>query len=76
MLVRPIPGRRLRPNRVQRHHGVCADCGTTTTIPFRPTQGRPIYCRLCFKARRNGPSSNAKAPVSRDPTAVKWSSCR
>ena len=70
MLVRPLPGRSLPSNRAQRHHGVCADCGTSTTIPFRPTQGRPVYCRLCFKARRNGPSSNAKAPVSRDPTAV------
>jgi len=27
----------------------CADCGNTCEIPFRPTNGRPVYCRDCFK---------------------------
>jgi len=26
----------------------CALCGIETTVPFRPTQGRPVYCRDCF----------------------------
>jgi CxxC-x17-CxxC domain-containing protein len=26
----------------------CAKCGTLTTVPFYPTQGRPVYCRSCF----------------------------
>lgn len=26
----------------------CAACGVETTVPFRPTQGRPVYCRACF----------------------------
>ncbi len=33
---------------------VCSQCGRTTTVPFRPTQGRPVYCRECFQARRSG----------------------
>ena len=37
-----------------RHQAVCDDCGMTATISFRPTQGRPVYCRPCFKAHRNG----------------------
>jgi CxxC-x17-CxxC domain-containing protein len=27
---------------------VCSGCGKETTIPFRPTQGRPVFCRECF----------------------------
>ena len=30
----------------------CSQCGKETTVPFRPTQGRPVYCRECFQARR------------------------
>jgi CxxC-x17-CxxC domain-containing protein len=32
---------------------VCSQCGKETTVPFRPTQGRPVYCRECFQQRRN-----------------------
>jgi len=30
----------------------CADCGQTTTVPFEPKSGRPVYCRDCFEAHR------------------------
>jgi CxxC-x17-CxxC domain-containing protein len=26
----------------------CAKCGAQTTVPFYPSQGRPVYCRSCF----------------------------
>jgi len=26
----------------------CARCAETTTVPFYPSQGRPVYCRSCF----------------------------
>jgi CxxC-x17-CxxC domain-containing protein len=26
----------------------CARCQQSTTIPFYPSQGRPVYCRACF----------------------------
>jgi CxxC-x17-CxxC domain-containing protein len=31
----------------------CAQCGQMTTVPFYPSQGRPVYCRSCFIAGRN-----------------------
>ena len=31
---------------------VCADCGQKTQVPFRPTEGRPVYCRDCFSKRK------------------------
>ena len=26
----------------------CSDCGKTATVPFRPTAGKPVYCRECL----------------------------
>jgi len=31
----------------------CSECGKSTTLPFRPTQGRPVFCRECFAQRRS-----------------------
>jgi CxxC-x17-CxxC domain-containing protein len=47
------------------HHGfsrtetraVCSQCGKETTVPFRPTQGRPVLCRECFQQRRPAASA-------------------
>jgi len=30
----------------------CSECGVSTTVPFKPTQGRPVLCRQCFKSKR------------------------
>jgi len=30
----------------------CSQCGKDTTVPFKPTQGRPVFCRECFQTRR------------------------
>lgn len=30
----------------------CSQCGKDTTVPFKPTQGRPILCRECFTQRK------------------------
>jgi CxxC-x17-CxxC domain-containing protein len=32
---------------------VCAACGKDTTVPFRPTGERPVYCRDCYRQMRN-----------------------
>ena len=29
----------------------CSDCGIQTTVPFKPTQGRPVLCRHCFQLK-------------------------
>lgn len=31
---------------------ICSQCGRETTVPFRPTQGRPVFCRECFQVRK------------------------
>jgi CxxC-x17-CxxC domain-containing protein len=30
----------------------CSACGKETTVPFKPSQGRPVYCRECFQQRK------------------------
>lgn len=39
----------------------CSACGIETTLPFKPTQGRPVLCRSCFQQQR--------VPVSARPEA-------
>ena len=40
----------------------CALCGIETTVPFKPTQGRPVYCRDCF-LRMRASSAPVHAPL-------------
>jgi len=30
----------------------CSGCGAETTVPFEPTQGRPVFCKPCFDQQR------------------------
>ena len=30
----------------------CSECHIETTVPFKPTQGRPVLCRQCFQTKR------------------------
>jgi len=31
----------------------CSSCGKETTVPFKPTQGRPVLCRECFQKNKS-----------------------
>jgi CxxC-x17-CxxC domain-containing protein len=41
-------GSRVRPET----RTTCSQCGEPTTVPFKPTQGRPVLCRVCFKQQK------------------------
>jgi CxxC-x17-CxxC domain-containing protein len=41
----------------------CSECGISTTVPFKPTQGRPVLCRQCFKNKRPTPPETTTAPT-------------
>jgi CxxC-x17-CxxC domain-containing protein len=34
------------------HSAVCSNCGVTTQVPFKPTPGKPVFCRDCFQSSR------------------------
>lgn len=55
--------RRCKACREKRKHGkeheqremypaVCAACGKETQVPFKPREGRPVYCNECFAKMR------------------------
>jgi CxxC-x17-CxxC domain-containing protein len=37
----------------------CSECGVETTVPFKPTQGRPVLCRQCFQHKQPASASTA-----------------
>lgn len=53
-------GPRVRPET----RTTCSECGSETTVPFKPTQGRPVLCRTCFQRQSVRP-----APVAADLSA-------
>jgi CxxC-x17-CxxC domain-containing protein len=42
----------------------CSDCGIETTVPFKPTQGRPVLCRQCFQDKGKVAAVAAGMPAS------------
>jgi CxxC-x17-CxxC domain-containing protein len=32
----------------------CSSCGREARVPFRPTNGKPVYCSDCFRSQRGG----------------------
>ncbi|MBM3229704.1 hypothetical protein FJZ26_04700 [Candidatus Parvarchaeota archaeon] len=34
------------------HKATCSDCGQECQVPFKPSEGRPVYCRDCFTKHR------------------------
>ena len=34
------------------HKAVCADCGKDCEVPFKPIEGRKIYCRDCYRKHK------------------------
>jgi len=37
---------------VTMHQAVCDQCGKPCEVPFRPTDGKPVYCNTCFRDKR------------------------
>ena len=73
MALESLSTRRRTSADIRRHQVICAECGTSTTVPFQPRQDRPVYCSPCFEFRRNVPSSPASAPT-REPITLNRSS--
>ncbi len=38
------------------YDAVCANCGKPCKVPFKPTEGRPVYCSECFAKMHAGVS--------------------
>jgi CxxC-x17-CxxC domain-containing protein len=58
-------GAREDQGKSERFRVECAACGTATTVPFEPTNGRPVYCRACYAAMK-GASTPSSRPDRHD----------
>jgi len=43
----------------------CSNCGKGCQVPFRPTNGKPVYCSDCFE-KMNGGRSEGRRPERSD----------
>jgi len=35
------------------HKATCSECGQECEVPFKPTEGKPVYCKECYRKRRS-----------------------
>ena len=43
--------RGFKPQR-EMHKATCSECGCECDVPFKPTEGKPVYCRDCFRKKK------------------------
>ena len=48
---------------------ICSACSVETTVPFKPTQGRPVLCRQCFQLQQHAATADRPAPSAGASTA-------
>jgi CxxC-x17-CxxC domain-containing protein len=34
------------------HKAICSECGKECEVPFKPTEGKPVFCKECFAKKR------------------------
>ncbi len=34
------------------HKATCTKCGKECEVPFKPTEGKPVFCQECYKKER------------------------
>ncbi|MEK6894981.1 MAG: CxxC-x17-CxxC domain-containing protein [Nanoarchaeota archaeon] len=34
------------------HKAKCSDCGKDCEVPFKPTEGKPVFCKECYAKKR------------------------
>jgi CxxC-x17-CxxC domain-containing protein len=34
------------------HKATCTECKKECEVPFKPTEGKPVYCRDCYQKHR------------------------
>ncbi len=41
------------------HKATCAKCKQECEVPFKPTEGRPVYCKNCWKEQQDSQDRQA-----------------
>ncbi|MDO8618584.1 MAG: hypothetical protein Q7R49_01410 [Candidatus Daviesbacteria bacterium] len=45
---------------VEMHKAICDSCGKECEVPFRPTQGKPVFCSDCFRNQQGEGGSESR----------------
>jgi len=45
-------GRRFNNGPREMHTVTCSSCGNEAQVPFKPAEGRPVYCKDCYQKQK------------------------
>ena len=48
-----------KPDESEWYDGVCTECQESFRVPFKPEPGRPLLCKKCLRAAREGQKSDS-----------------
>ncbi len=34
------------------HKATCSECGKDCEVPFKPAEGKPVFCRDCYQSKK------------------------
>ena len=34
------------------HKATCSECGKECEVPFKPTEGKPVFCKECYMKKK------------------------
>lgn len=34
------------------HKAVCSECGNECDVPFKPIEGKPVFCKDCYAKKK------------------------
>ena len=34
------------------HKAICSECKQECEVPFKPTDGKPVFCKDCYKKKK------------------------
>ena len=47
----------------------CQECGTAAQVPFKPIEGRDVFCQPCYRARRGIAAPTTEPNLATDAAA-------
>ncbi len=50
---RRFDNRRFDRRPREMHKAICAKCKKKCEVPFKPTEGKPVFCKECFEKQKN-----------------------
>ena len=45
--------RRFSSGPREMHKATCSECKQECEVPFKPTEGKPVYCRDCYSKKKS-----------------------